>query len=127
MIDGKLNTLHSSGELEAGADDVESRSNFISKFQKVKADVQLGSRVSNIFSRPDRIRKIDSGNWKISSFKSGQLIIKNVECIEHQVLIKSDIPGFTFEFGNEKLQSFNAESTLGFFKFDLLLYNIFKI
>lgn len=109
-----------SGELEENFDNAEDCLNFISEFLKVKASVKFGTQMLSIFSEPNVSQKIDSGNWKISCLKAGQLIITNLKANYRHILIKSDMPIFTLENSKGKLLPFSAKSTLG--KFLLIFF-----
>lgn len=113
LMDGKLYTMYSSGSPEAGADNPETRAEFVSKLQKAKAAVPAGNATRTIFSNATPGRAIDSGNWVIACTVPNELVIKNQEGSQQRLLIKEDLPGFIFESNKHSRQSFTAESTLG--------------
>ncbi|CAD5227639.1 unnamed protein product [Bursaphelenchus xylophilus] len=114
FLDGKLNTMYSSGVPESGPDNSETRSDFIRKFQ-ANRNLMGGNGVSPkpIFSNPLPGKSIDSGNWQISSTQVDELVITNKEGGQQKVIIKDDLPGFQYETSKFSTKSFMAESTLG--------------
>uniref|UniRef100_A0A915DET1 E3 ubiquitin-protein ligase n=1 Tax=Ditylenchus dipsaci TaxID=166011 RepID=A0A915DET1_9BILA len=112
LLDGRLQTLYSSGSPESGADNSVNRGEFITKIQKAKQAVPAGNQIKSIFTVPRSSRKIDSGNWQISCTEAGTLVIHNREGSQQKTVIKEDLPGFVFESKHSR-QQFTAESTLG--------------
>lgn len=112
-MDGKLQTVYSNGTTEVVADNVADRKDFFSKFKSAKEEVFLGLPTKPIFSKPNSNFKADFGNWVLSSSALGQIRIVNTENGGCKILIKSDLPGFTFETNQNNSQTFTAESMLG--------------
>ena len=114
LMNSRLSTLYSSGSPEYGADNADSRAEFIEKIQKAKSAVPSGAQTKSILSIPRPSAKpIESGNWQLSSAESGTLIISNREGVQQKLVIKDDLPGFIFESSRNHKQLFTAESTLG--------------
>lgn len=112
FLDGRLNTMYSSGVPESGPDNTETRSDFIRKFQHCRN--QIGTATpKTIFSQPQSGKLIDSGNWKVSSNNHDELVIINNEGTQQRILIKENLPGFQYEASKFTTKNFMAESTLG--------------
>lgn len=101
----------SSGTPESGGDG-DSRIEFITKFQKSKAETGE-SNTKTIFSLPKTARKIELGNWRIGSSELGVLCITNTEGNQQRIIVKNEHPGFVFESGKHQKKTFAAESVLG--------------
>lgn len=127
-MDGRLSTMYSSGSPESGADNAETRAEFLNKLQKAKSSVPSGSQAKTIFSTPHPTKKIQSGNWLIGSDSSEQLVIVNKEGNQQKLLIKEDLPGFIFESSKHNRHCFMAESTLGMsFVISRFINRIFRL
>jgi E3 ubiquitin-protein ligase HECTD1 len=112
-MNGRLSTMYSSGSPEYGADNPESRAEFIEKIQKAKAAIPTGAPIKSILSIPRQNSKLESGNWQITSTEANTMSITNREGTQQKLCIKDDLPGFIFESSRQHKQLFTAETTLG--------------
>jgi E3 ubiquitin-protein ligase HECTD1 len=113
-MNGRLSTLYSSGSPEYGADNADTRAEFIEKIQKAKAVVPSGGQTKSICTVPRPSAKpVESGNWQLTSSELKTLTITNREGVQQKLSIKDDLPGFVFESSRQQKQLFTAESTLG--------------
>jgi hypothetical protein len=105
--------MYSSGTPEAGGNNSDCRTEFVTKFTKVKESTATAT--CNIFSAPKASRKIELGNWSVGSSEANILLITNSEGSQQKLTIKEEHPGFLFEAGKNHTITFTAESTLGLF------------
>ncbi|KAI6238131.1 HECT-type E3 ubiquitin transferase [Aphelenchoides fujianensis] len=140
-LDGRLHTIYSSGPAESGPDNAETRGEFVRKFQTFRSQAGgNGAQPKPIYSQPHAERRIESGNWRLSCTAADELVIVNVENggevapigspsaagpsnantnahdaanTPQQIVIKEDLPGFSFEASKFSTRKFIAESTLG--------------
>ncbi|KAI6223048.1 HECT-type E3 ubiquitin transferase [Aphelenchoides fujianensis] len=140
-LDGRLHTIYSSGPAESGPDNAETRGEFVRKFQTFRSQAGgNGAQPKPIFSQPHADRRIESGNWRLSCTAVDELVIVNVENggevapigspsaagpsnantsahdaanTPQRIVIKEDLPGFSFEASKFSTRKFIAESTLG--------------
>ena len=84
LMDGKVATMYSSGNVESGADPFEGNTDFVEKMQHCCSQIPKGSSVKSILSYPSPLRLM-IGNWSLICQREGELAIHNSD--GSQVLI----------------------------------------
>ena len=84
LMDGKVATVYSSGNVESGLDPFEGTTDFVEKMKHCCLQVPKGSSIKNILSYPSPLRLM-IGNWSLICQREGELAIHNSD--GSQVLI----------------------------------------
>jgi len=111
VLDGKLATMYSSGSPEGGSGSAESRSEFLEKLQRARAQVPAGTGSQPLLSSQSSNRII-VGNWSLACNQQGQMTIHNADG-QQATILKEDLPGFIFESNRGTKHTFTAETSLG--------------